>query len=136
MKDYHIYIFDNLENLNKTVGFVNIKEQFINNSFVEESYVLISLSEDLTYRKEIPLKYIQKNLVKGQGFSVPQYGLKYSKQIQSINSYVDNHGTPLSWLEIFQIAILIYGNEDINERIINQSINDLTIFRKIIKDKY
>jgi hypothetical protein len=136
MKDYHIYLFDNLENLDKTVGFVNIKEQFINNSFVEEAHILLVLSEDFTSRKEIPLAKIQKHLVKGQGLTVPQYGSKYSNQIKVINEYVDRNKISLSWLEIFQLARMINSEENINDSIIKNGIIQLNKFKDIIINKY
>ena len=138
MKDYHIYLFENLENLNKVVGFANIKEKFVNNSFVEQAYILLSLSEDFTYRKEIPLAKIQHSLIKGQGLTVPQYSDKYSKEINLVNQYIDSSKDVLSWLEILQVATLIQDQikDGNNDKIINHAINDLNIFKKIIEQKY
>jgi len=137
MKDYHIYFFENLENLNKTIGFINIKERFINNSFENEAHVLLDLSEDFTHRKEIPLSTIQEHLIKGNGLTVSQYSNKYSNQIKAINKYIDSelNNNILSWLDIFQIALLV--KDDPNDLAsINTAINILLDFKKIINEKY
>lgn len=138
MKDYHIYLFNNLENLNKTVGFINIKEKFINNSFIDEAYVLLSLSEDFSHQKEIPLSKIKKHLVTGSGLTVPQYSDKYSKEIKIINNYIDITQENLSWLDIFQIALLMDNNinETDKERQIKKIIQDLFAFKNILAKKY
>jgi hypothetical protein len=138
MKDYHIYLIENLENLNKIVGFVNIKEKFVNNSFVDEAHILLCLSEDFTYRKEIPLAKIQHCLIKGHGLTVPQYTDKYANEVNLINQYLDISKDVLSWLEILQVATLIQDKikDDKNDKIINDAINDLNIFKKIIEQKY
>lgn len=138
MKDYHIYLFNNLDGLNKTIGFVNIKEKFVNNSFIDEAYVLLSLSEDFTHRKEIPLAQIQQQLVKGHGMTVPEYSNKYAKEINIINQYIDVTKDSLSWLDIFQLARIIEDKieENGNDKIIKQAINDLFAFKKIIEKKY
>lgn len=136
MKDYHIYLFDNLENLDKTVGFVNIKEKFVNNSFVEEAHILFVLSENFEQRKEIPLKKIQKHLVKGKGFNIPEYSKKYSKQVKLVNNYIDKNNVSLSWLDVFQIARLIGQEENISDSNIKDAISRLNSFKEIIQEKY
>ncbi len=135
MKDYHIYFFENLGELNKTIGFINIKEKFINNSFENEAHVLLDLSEDFTHRKEIPLSIIKKNLIKGQGLTVPQYSNKYANQIKNINKYIDSSNDVLSWLDIFQIAALVEDNSDDIDAI-RMAINKILKFKTIINEKY
>lgn len=138
MKDYHIYLFENLENLTTTIGFVNIKEKFVNNSFVDEAYILLSLSEDFTCQKEVPLTKIRHHLVKAPGLTVPQYSDKYAKEIMLINKYLDMTKDSLSWLDIFQVASIIQDKiKDLdNDKIIKDAINDLIIFKKKIEQKY
>jgi hypothetical protein len=138
MKDYHIYIFENLENLSKTVGFINVREKFVDNSFVDDAYVLLSLSEDFTYQKEIPLIKIKKHLTKVQGLTVPQYSNKYAKEINIINDYLEITQDNLSWLDIFQLALIIKDTISIDNQhlIIKKAINDLIIFKKFIEEKY
>jgi hypothetical protein len=98
----------------------------------------LSLSEDFTHQKEIPLIKIKKHLIKGQGLTVPQYSNKYAKEIHIINNYLEITHDNLSWLDIFQLALLIKDHISLDNQdlIIKKAINDLIVFKKNIEKKY
>jgi hypothetical protein len=135
MKDYHIYLFKDIGNLKETVGFINVREQFFNNSFIEEPFVLFQLSKDFSQRKEILGKKIEKHLVKNSEHTVSDFSKKMQVELQAIIDYSEKENISLSWLDSLQIAILLH-NKEINESLIKDSISKIFEFHSLIKKTY
>ncbi len=135
MKDSHIYLFENIGCLDVIVGCANIKEKFVKNSFEDEVHILLYISEDLTSRKTVLLDKIKSNLVKNKEYSVQSFTQQFSSEIKSIYDYKKKNNLYLSWLEIFQLAIMVHDGED-SEKYIAESLNNLSEFKKIIFQKY
>jgi len=131
MKDCHIYLFKNIANLKKVVGYVTLKDQFVNGDFIKEAHVLLYLSHDLVDKKEVLFKKIQKHLISGHEYTIQEYKQKYATQIKHINEYLEIHDQKLSWLEIFQVATIIC-DEQINSSTIKVSIQKINQFKKDI----
>lgn len=135
MKDSHIYLFENIGSLDVIVGCTNIKEKFVKNSFEDEVHILLYISEDLTSRKTVLLDKIKSNLVKNKEYSVQSFTQQFSSEIKSIYDYKKKNNLYLSWLEIFQLAIMVHDGEN-SEKYIKESLKKLEDFKKIIFQKY
>lgn len=135
MKDSHLYLFMNFCSLDIVVGVADIKEKFIKNSFIEEAHILLYLSEDLTQRKTILYEKIKHNLIKNQEYSVQRFTQEFSEEIKSIYDYKKINNISLSWLEIFQVAVMLKESQ-ISDKNIDSSIKKLDEFKKIIFQKY
>jgi len=135
MKDDHIYLFHNVGGVELLAGFLTIKEQFIKNNFVDEPHVLIGLSENLEYRKTILFKKLKTNLFKGPEYTIGEFTNKFNKEIKVIYEYKESNGLSLSWLEVFQIAIMIKDKKNIEESIV-QSLSKLEKLKKFLEENY
>lgn len=136
MKDSHIYIFKNIENMELLAGFITIKEQFVKNSFIEESYVLICLPNDLIKRKEILFDKIKKNILTEKGYSIDEFTIKYSQEIKNIYEFKEKNNENLSWLEIFQLAVLLKEKEHKSNNVIKELLGKIMQFYSLIEKKY
>ncbi|NCP98109.1 hypothetical protein GW796_07290 [archaeon] len=135
MKDSHIYLFKNFGGIDLIAGFVNTKEQFIKNSFVDEHHILFGLSENLIFRKEILFRKVKENLIPNNEYSVHDFTIIFSKELKSIYDYKLKFQEELSWLEIFQIAIII-REKTITDNKIEEAILRLKSFKNFIQEKY
>ncbi len=135
MKDYYLYLFKNIGNLEETVGFINVKEHFLNNSFIEEPYVLLQLSKDFSQRKEIIGKKIEKNLIPDSEHTVTDLSIKMQIELKALSDYAEKENISLSWLDSLQIAILLKKKE-ITDKLIQDSINKIFEFHSFIKKSY
>jgi hypothetical protein len=135
MKDDHIYLFHDIGGVELLVGFSTIKEQFVRNNFIDEPHVLIGLSENLEYRKTILFKKLKNNLFKGPEYTIGEFTNKFHKEIKAVYEYKDNNGISLSWLEVFQIAIMIKDKKNMDEAI-SQSISKLEKLKKFLEENY
>lgn len=136
MKNGSLYLFNNVNGLEILVGVLNIREVFINKSFIKQGYVLIGLSHDLKYRKEASWTDMEPFIDNENIFSVESFAKDYSKEIAVIYKFKEQKKLLLSWLEIFQIAAILKNEVEKSHDVIGQIIMELKSFNDFAKKTY
>lgn len=133
MKRDFLYIFDGFFGI-KTVGVGVIKEHFINGDFIEDKRILFVLSPDFKEKKEVSLKKVAQFVNLNEGDDPQSFHAKYKKQIARVYSFKEEQNINLSWLEIYQLSVLI-SESDTDSDIFKQ-LEVLTEFSKSLKSHY
>lgn len=107
MKNANIYIFKDVSGIEYLAGMLVMKELFINKSFVNQGYVIITLSGDMKKRKEVYWEDMQKYLVPNLEYDLNSFTKEYKNEIELIYQYKEKNKTILSWLEVCQFAVLL-----------------------------
>lgn len=127
MKNAHIYLFKDVSGIECLAGMLVMKELFINKSFVNQGYVIITLSGDMKKRKEVYWEDIKKYHIPGQEYDLATFTKEYKDEIEMIYQYKESKKIVLSWLEICQYAALLRMEPEKNFESISQielEIND------------
>lgn len=107
MKNANIYIFKDVSGIESLAGMLVIKELFINKSFVNQGYIIITLSGDMKKRKEVYWEDMKKYLVPNAEYNLNSFTKEYKYEIELIYQYKEKNKIILSWLEICQYAVLL-----------------------------
>lgn len=107
MKNANIYLFKDVSGIEYLAGMLVIKEIFINKSFVNQGYIIITLSGDMKKRKEVYWEDMKKYLVSNIEYNLNSFTKEYKNEIELIYQYKEKNKIILSWLEICQYAVLL-----------------------------
>lgn len=136
MKNGSLYLFKDINGLEVLVGVLNIREVFINKSFIKQGYVLIGLSHDLKYRKEANWTDMEPFISMDSVFSIESFTKEYVKEIGYVYRFKEKKRVNLSWLEIFQIAAILKIEKEKTDEVIEQIYLELQSFGEFAKKTY
>ena len=128
MKNAHLYMFKDVSGIEKLTGMLVMKETFVNKSFINKGFIIITLSGDLKKRKEVSWESMQKYLIANQEFSLNDFTKEYQYEIDLIYQYRETYQIILSWLEVCQVATLLRMEPEKNDAIIEQILKELEGF--------
>lgn len=130
MKNAHLYMFKDVSGIEVLTGMLVMKEQFIDKSFINKGYIIITLSGDLKKRKEVSWDSMQKYLIPHKEYSLESFTKEYDSYINLIYQYKSHTKTILSWLEVCQVATLLKMETEQNFETIEQIIKELNEFNE------